>query len=100
MHHLFHFFNGIVAVGGEPEPPFPHHRGNPGCYLLQPADAYAKYGMYYIKAAMEGVRALNAKHAPDGPPRFFVLHRKRLHNASEGCGMGWEPAIMGTGPQA
>ena len=43
-----------------------------------------------LKAAFEGVRELNRRHAPDGPERFFVFHRERLWNATEGCWMGWE----------
>jgi len=31
------------------------HRGNPGCYLLQPADAYAAYGLTNVMAEYEGV---------------------------------------------
>ncbi|MDP1663230.1 MAG: transketolase [Phycisphaerales bacterium] len=31
------------------------HRGNPGCYLLQPADAYAAYALTHVMAEYEGV---------------------------------------------
>jgi len=31
------------------------HRGNPGCYVLQPADAYAAYGLTNVMAEYEGV---------------------------------------------
>ncbi len=31
------------------------HRGNPGCYLLQPADAYAAYSLTQVMAEYEGV---------------------------------------------
>lgn len=31
------------------------HRGNPGCYLLQPADAFAAYGLTAAMAEYEGV---------------------------------------------
>jgi transketolase len=31
------------------------HRGNPACYVLQPADAYAAYGLTPVMAASEGV---------------------------------------------
>lgn len=31
------------------------HRGNPGCYVLQPADAYAAYGLTQVMAEYEGV---------------------------------------------
>src|SRR4029079_10007391 len=30
------------------------HRGNPGCYLLQPADAYAAYGLTLAMAEYQG----------------------------------------------
>jgi cyclic beta-1,2-glucan synthetase len=43
-----------------------------------------------VQAALDGVRALNEKHAAGGPPRFFVLHRRRQFNAAEGVWMGWE----------
>jgi cyclic beta-1,2-glucan synthetase len=44
----------------------------------------------YVRAALEGVKALNERYAAGGPERFFVFHRRRLWNASEGCWMGWE----------
>jgi transketolase len=31
------------------------HRGNPGCYVLQPADAYAAYALTHAMAEYEGV---------------------------------------------
>ena len=31
------------------------HRGNPGCYILQPADAYAAYQLTQVMAEYEGV---------------------------------------------
>ncbi|HLO41977.1 MAG TPA: transketolase [Phycisphaerales bacterium] len=31
------------------------HRGNPGCYVLQPADAYAAYALCNVMAEYEGV---------------------------------------------
>lgn len=40
-----------------------------------------------LLVATQGVARLNAKY---GPHRFFVFHRKRLWNASEGKWMGWE----------
>lgn len=30
------------------------HRGNPGCYILQPSDAYAAYGLTAVMAEYEG----------------------------------------------
>jgi cyclic beta-1,2-glucan synthetase len=38
-----------------------------------------------------GIRALNASHAsPDIPSPFYLFHRKRQWNPSEGVWMGWE----------
>jgi cyclic beta-1,2-glucan synthetase len=44
-----------------------------------------------LAIAQEAIRALNVRHGP-GPAgdRFFLLHRRRLFNASEDCWMGWE----------
>jgi len=45
-----------------------------------------------LAAARAGIADLNARHgpAPDGGPRFFVLHRRRLHNPCEDAWIGWE----------
>jgi cyclic beta-1,2-glucan synthetase len=45
-----------------------------------------------LPLAVQGAAALNQKHgpAPDGGPRFFFFHRKRLWNSLEGKWMGWE----------
>ncbi|MFI4936831.1 MAG: glycosyl transferase, partial [Caulobacterales bacterium] len=44
-----------------------------------------------LKAAREGIERLNERHAPArGGPRFLLLHRRRVWNASERCWMGWE----------
>lgn len=45
-----------------------------------------------LAAARAGVAALNARHGPasDGGARFFVFHRERRWNESEGVWMGWE----------
>ncbi|MDD5268849.1 MAG: glucoamylase family protein [Methylococcales bacterium] len=40
-----------------------------------------------LNLALDAVAELNAKH---GEQRFFVFHRKRLWNPSEGKWMGWE----------
>ncbi len=40
-----------------------------------------------LEAARAGIEALNAKH---GAERFFLLHRVRTWNPSEGLWMGWE----------
>lgn len=42
-----------------------------------------------VKAAIDGIRRLNERHAR-GPDLFFLFHRKRLFNPSEGVWMGWE----------
>ena len=44
----------------------------------------------YIKAALEGVAALNEKYAEGGTPRFFLFHRRRIFDRAQGCWMGWE----------
>ncbi len=44
----------------------------------------------YVRDALEHIAALNRRYAQDGPPRFFLFHRKRQWNPSEGCWMGWE----------
>jgi cyclic beta-1,2-glucan synthetase len=42
-----------------------------------------------VKAAVDGIRRLNERHARGGD-LFFLFHRKRLFNPSEGAWMGWE----------
>ena len=44
----------------------------------------------YVRAALDGVAALNARYAPNGPPRFFLFHRRRQWNQAQGAWMGWE----------
>jgi cyclic beta-1,2-glucan synthetase len=41
-------------------------------------------------AAVEGVRALNARYAPDTQDAFYLFHRPRRWNPHEGVWMGWE----------
>lgn len=63
------------------------HRGNPGCYVLQPADAYAAYALTGVMAEYEGacyMRTLRAEteflYAEDqvfNLGGFEVLHRGR-----------------------
>jgi cyclic beta-1,2-glucan synthetase len=45
-----------------------------------------------LAAAVSGIAGLNKQHGPmaDGSVRFFLFHRKRTWNASEGKWMGWE----------
>ena len=44
----------------------------------------------YIRAGLDGVRALNQKYAGEGPDKFFLFHRRRSWNPVQGCWMGWE----------
>jgi cyclic beta-1,2-glucan synthetase len=50
---------------------------------VQPGDAAI------LAAALEGVRALNERHAAL-PDEFHLLHRPRRWNAQQGVWMGWE----------
>ena len=45
-----------------------------------------------LAAAVEGVRALNARYASDAdhPDAFYLFHRPRRWNARQGVWMGWE----------
>jgi cyclic beta-1,2-glucan synthetase len=44
-----------------------------------------------LDRAESGIRALNARYAePGGEAPFFLFHRRREWNASEGVWMGWE----------
>jgi hypothetical protein len=45
-----------------------------------------------IRDALERVRDLNERYrgGDGGPDRFFLFHRRRIWNASQGCWMGWE----------
>lgn len=44
-----------------------------------------------LTIAQEAIAALNLRHGPaPGGKRFYLLHRHRRFNASEGCWMGWE----------
>jgi len=45
-----------------------------------------------LAAAVEGIARLNERHerAPDGGERFFLFHRRRRWNESEGKWIGWE----------
>ncbi|NRB54423.1 MAG: glycosyl transferase [Salinicola sp.] len=44
-----------------------------------------------LASAVDAMARLNQRHG-NGPagPRFLLLYRRRLYNASEGCWMGWE----------
>ena len=43
-----------------------------------------------LAAAVVGIRSLNARHAPAAGDRFYLFHRARRWNPSEGVWMGWE----------
>ncbi len=45
-----------------------------------------------VRDALERVRALNDRYrdGESGPDHFFLFHRRRLWNPSQGCWMGWE----------
>ncbi len=43
-----------------------------------------------LEAACRHIRRLNERHRDRWGDRFFLLHRKRLWNPSEGVWMGWE----------
>ena len=43
-----------------------------------------------VAAAVRGIERLNAQYAPDTGDAFFLFHRPRLWNGSEGVWMGWE----------
>ena len=75
-----------------------HYLGNPDphlCWALLTdfADAPAEHmptDEAYVQAALEGIRKLNREYCGDGTERFFLFHRGRQWNASQGCWMGWE----------
>ncbi|WEX77355.1 cyclic beta-(1,2)-glucan synthase [Sinorhizobium numidicum] len=46
--------------------------------------------MDVLEYAKGEVASLAARYAYDGKTRFFLLHRRRLFNESEGVWMGWE----------
>src|SRR5438094_7845713 len=43
-----------------------------------------------LAAAITGIEALNARYAPATADRFYLFHRARRWNGSEGVWMGWE----------
>ena len=43
-----------------------------------------------LAAAIDGIEALNARYAPTTADRFYLFHRARRWNGSEGVWMGWE----------
>ena len=43
-----------------------------------------------VRSALDGVAALNTRYAPNGPPRFYLFHRRRTWNPEQNRWMGWE----------
>lgn len=43
-----------------------------------------------LEFARAEIARLNARYPSEGAPRFYLLHRRRLYNASQGVWMGWE----------
>ncbi|HEX2779130.1 MAG TPA: hypothetical protein VHM30_06510, partial [Gemmatimonadaceae bacterium] len=43
-----------------------------------------------VAAAVDGVKALNARYAPGDDAAFYLFHRPRLWNPQQGVWMGWE----------
>ncbi|WP_412058957.1 GH36-type glycosyl hydrolase domain-containing protein [Bartonella sp. DGB2] len=43
-----------------------------------------------LRYAQNAIDALNTRYPREEAPLFFLLHRRRLYNAAEGCWMGWE----------
>ncbi|MBL8841037.1 MAG: hypothetical protein JNL90_05830 [Planctomycetes bacterium] len=43
-----------------------------------------------LAAASAGIERLNRRHAPGKGDRFFLFHRERRFNPSQGAWMGWE----------
>ncbi len=43
-----------------------------------------------LAVAIEGIRALNARHGDGREDRFYLVHRPRQWNARESAWMGWE----------
>jgi cyclic beta-1,2-glucan synthetase len=43
-----------------------------------------------LRAAADGIAALNARHGQGRTDRFYLFHRRRLWNPAQGAWMGWE----------
>jgi cyclic beta-1,2-glucan synthetase len=76
-----------------------HHLASPGGALhfallsdwLDADDEQAEGDTERLEAARAGIADLNRRHGPiDGAARFFLLHRRRVWNRSEGRWIGWE----------
>jgi cyclic beta-1,2-glucan synthetase len=60
--------------------------------LTDPPDAAQQFDErdQLAAACAELIQGLNVKYAPEGKGSFFLLHRQRSYNRSEGIWMGWE----------
>jgi cyclic beta-1,2-glucan synthetase len=60
--------------------------------LTDPPDAAQPFDErdQLAKACAELIEGLNAKYVPEGKGSFFLFHRQRSYNKSEGIWMGWE----------
>jgi len=60
--------------------------------LTDPPDAAQQFDERdpLAKACAELIDALNAKYVQEGKGSFFLFHRQRSYNKSEGIWMGWE----------
>ncbi len=43
-----------------------------------------------LEAALEGIKILNKRHQTNDKPQFYLFHRRRQWNTSEGKWIGWE----------
>jgi cyclic beta-1,2-glucan synthetase len=56
--------------------------------LVDAAEAETEQDRELLELALNGTQELNQRHG--GEPRYFLFHRKRIHNPAEGRFMGWE----------
>ena len=52
------------------------HRGNPGCYVLQPSDAYAAYALTGVMAEYEGACYMRTLR----PDTEFIYNNDQVFN--------------------
>jgi cyclic beta-1,2-glucan synthetase len=75
-----------------------HYLSNPDpqlrfALLTDFADAPAEHmpeDESYLRATLDGIRALNERYGGGGVDRFFLCHRRRQWNAVQGVWMAWE----------
>jgi cyclic beta-1,2-glucan synthetase len=75
-----------------------HYLSNPDpqlrfALLTDYADAPAEHmpeDESYLRAAMDGIQALNKRYCAGGPNRFYLCHRRRQWNPVQGVWMAWE----------